>query len=114
MENGTKPEGNSRILSNISSLDDALKVEETMKSGYVEAIVENIVHWIGAEEDLADSYEEFSKNLTSAEEREAASQLHVLSSSNADILRKKLEEFEGINNEYRKRILHVKRLTKRL
>jgi len=109
-----KPEGTTRILSNISTMDEALKVEEAMKSGYVEAIVENIVHWIGAEEDLADSYEEFSKSLSSPEEREAANQLHVLSASNADILRKKLEEFEGFDSEYRKRILHVKRLTKRL
>jgi len=109
-----KPVGSSRILSNISTLDEALRVEETMKSGYVDVIVENIVHWIGAEEDLADSYEEFSKSLPSTEEREAASQLHVLSTSNADILRKKLEEFEGFNSEYRKRILHVKRLTERL
>ena len=70
-----KPEGTTRILSNISTMDEALKVEEAMKSGYVEAIVENIVHWIGAEEDLADSYEEFSKSLSSPEEREAANQL---------------------------------------
>jgi len=95
-------------------MDEALRVEETIKTGYVDAIVENIVRWIGAEEDLADSYDQFSKSLSSPEEREAANQLHVLSTSNADILRKKLEEFEGFNSEYRKRIQQVKRLTKRL
>jgi hypothetical protein len=93
-------------------MEQAERVEETIRTGYVEAIIGNIVNWIGVEEDLADSYEKFSKSLPSAEEREAANELQELSNSDADILRKKLVEFEGLENGYKKRIRLLKKLMK--
>jgi hypothetical protein len=101
-----------RILVDIKTMEQAKRVEESIKTGYVEAVIGNLVNWIGVEEDLANSYESFSKSLTSPEERELANELHMLSSSDADILRRKLEEFEGLENEYKKRIQLLKRLTK--
>jgi hypothetical protein len=101
-----------RILVNISTMKEAGRIEETIKSGYIDPILESIVSWIGVEEDLADSYEKFSKSLSSADERRLANELHVLSSSDRDLLSRKLEEFEALEKEYRKRIQLVKRLTK--
>lgn len=104
---------NARIIVDIKTMEQAGRVEETIRTGYVEAIIGNIVNWIGVMEDLADSYEKFSKSLPTSEERELANKLHMLSSSDADILRKKLVEFEGLENEYKKRIQLVKKLTKK-
>jgi hypothetical protein len=110
-EKPPEPE-NSRIIYDIATMEQAQKVEESVKTGYVDAIIENIVNWIGVEEDLADSYDKFSKSLPSSQEREAANQLHILSSSDVDLLQKRLEEFEGLENEHKKRIRHVKTLAK--
>lgn len=100
-----------RIIVDIETMDQAERVEETVKTGYVETIIENLTNWIAVEEDLAASYEKFSKSLPSSKERETASELYVLSRSDADILRKKLREFEGLKDEYEKRIQIVKKLT---
>ncbi len=102
-----------RILADIKTMEEAERVEETIKTGYIEAVIENLVNWIGVEEDLSESYEKFSRSLSTREERETANKLHVLSSSDADILRKRLEEFEGFDSEYKKRIRLVKKLTKK-
>ncbi len=102
-----------RTLVDITTMEEAERVEETILTGYIDAIMENIINWIGIEEDLTDSYEKFSKNLPSPEQRRLANELHMLSSSDADILRKKLGEFEGLQNEYKKRIQRVKKLTKK-
>jgi hypothetical protein len=101
-----------RIIADIRTMEEAGRVEETIKSGYVDTIIENLVSWIAVEEDLSESYEKFSKSLPTAEERKMANELHVLSSSDADVLRKRLEEFEGFDNEYKKRIRLIKKLKK--
>lgn len=106
----TEPEG-ARIIADIETMEQAERVEETIKTGYVEPIIENLVSWIAAEEDLSASYEKFSQSLPSSKEREMANRLHMLSSSDADVLRKRLEEFEGLDSEHKKRIQLVKKLT---
>jgi len=111
MKMPTEPE-RSRMIVDIGTLEEARKVEETIKTGYIEATIESIVSWIGVEEDLAESYAKFSKSLATTEERELANTLQELSNSDADILRRKLVEFEALNSEYRKRIGLVKKLTK--
>jgi hypothetical protein len=102
-----------RIIVDIETMEQAERVEESIRTGYVESIMENLVNWIAVEEDLSESYEKFSKSLPSSEERETANKIYVLSSSDADVLRKKLEEFEGLESEHKKRIQLVKRLAKR-
>ena len=99
-----------RILVDIKTMDDARRVEEIIKIGYIQVALENISNWIRVEEDLSESYEKFSRLLSRPEERETANALHMLSSSDAEILRKKLMEFEGLNEESRKRINIVKKL----
>jgi len=109
--NRMEPE-RARIIADIETMDQAERVEESIKSGYVEAIIENLANWIAVEEDLLTSYEKFSNSSSSSEEREIANRLYVLSSSDADILRKMLGEFEGLESEHRKRIQLVKKLKK--
>ena len=99
-----------RILVDIKTMDDARRVEEIVKIGYIQVALENISNWIVVEEDLSESYEKFSRSLSRPEERETANALHMLSSSDAEILRKKLAEFEALDAESRKRINIVKKL----
>ena len=104
--------GRARIIADLETMEQAERVEESVKSGYVEAIIENIVNWIAVEEDLSASYEKLSKSLPSSEERKTANELYMLSISDVDVLRKRLEEFEGFEGERRKRIRLVKKLAK--
>lgn len=46
-----------RVLVDFQTAGDAKKVEETVKTGYAEVTLENLTHWIAAEEDLVSSYE---------------------------------------------------------
>ena len=45
-----------RVLKEFDSIDDAKKVEETVKTGYAETSIESLLHWAAVEEDLAESY----------------------------------------------------------
>ena len=45
-----------RIISSIESLEEAIKVEKDVLSGYQRVIEENISYWEAVEEDLVDSY----------------------------------------------------------
>jgi hypothetical protein len=102
--------GRARIIADLETMEQAERVEESVKSGYVETIIENILNWIVVEEDLSASYEKLSKCLPSSEERQTANELYMLSISDADVLHKRLEEFEGFEGERRKRIQLVKKL----
>ena len=54
-----------RIIADVENLEDARKVEETIKTGYIEASIETIVNWMGVEEDLASSYEKMGSGQSS-------------------------------------------------
>ena len=45
-----------RIVPNIEDLDQAIKVERDVLSGYQRVIEENIAYWIAVEEDIVESY----------------------------------------------------------
>lgn len=60
-----------RVIVEIENLDQALRVEETIKTGYCDPVAENLLSWIAAEEDLADSYEKLAeKSKDQKESRE--------------------------------------------
>jgi hypothetical protein len=44
------------VIKEFSSIEDAKKVEETVKTGYVETSIESLETWAAVEEDLAESY----------------------------------------------------------
>lgn len=93
-----------RIIADLKSLEEALKVEESIKTGYVDVILESLLNWIAVTEDLSESYEKISRSLPSQEEKETADKLYILSRSDAEALKREKQEFEGFDNEYQKRI----------
>jgi len=72
-----------RVIKDIGSLEDAAKVEETVKSGYCESIADSLNLWIAVEEDIADSYHRLAKKLDSA----TASKIEDLASRSGDTIK---------------------------
>ena len=57
-----------RVIVEIENLDQALRVEETIKTGYCDPTAENLLSWIAAEEDLVDSYKNLSEKFKDKKE----------------------------------------------
>ncbi|MGD0145654.1 MAG: hypothetical protein ABSB53_02220 [Nitrososphaerales archaeon] len=49
--------GKERLIADVNTAEEAKKVEETVKTGYLEATMDTLINWIGVEDDLANSYE---------------------------------------------------------
>ena len=45
-----------RVIIDFKNLEDASKVEETVKTGYCDVIMDNLTTWAAVEEDIIDSY----------------------------------------------------------
>ena len=70
-----------RVLVEFEGAKEAKKVEESVKTGYVETAVESLIQWMAVEDDLADSYEELAKNSKDAASQKVFRQLHEESKS---------------------------------
>jgi len=55
-----------RVIVEFEGAKEAKKVEETVKTGYVETAIESLIQWMAVEDDLADSYEELAKSASAA------------------------------------------------
>lgn len=101
-----------RIIAEIENMEQARRVEETVKSGYSEVIIESLVQWLAVEEDLVSSYEKLAKNLPDTAGREAASRLCKLSKKEIAALSDFIAKFEEIDKERKDRIQTVANLAK--
>ena len=100
-----------RLLKEFSSIEDAKKVEETVKTGYSETAIENLVHWAAVEEDLAESYglmAEASKNQAS---RDAFIRLQEESKRNMVEISGLVDYLEGLDKARARRIALLKGLS---
>ena len=50
------PSGRERIIKDIETVDQAVKAEKDVESGYHGVIDENIAYWLAVEEDIVESY----------------------------------------------------------
>jgi hypothetical protein len=101
-----------RMIVEIENMEQARRVEETVKTGYSEVVIESLVQWLAVEEDLVSSYERLAKNLPEAAGREAAAKLCEQSRKEIVSLSGLLAKFEGIDGERKKRIQTVSSLVK--
>lgn len=53
--------GRERIIKDIETLDQAVKAEKDVESGYHGVIDENITYWLAVEQDIIDSYTKLAK-----------------------------------------------------
>jgi hypothetical protein len=81
--------GKERLIAEVDSAEEAKKVEETVKTGYLEATIDTLVNWIGVESDLADSYESLASKAQTPAAREGYKRL-------CDESRKNIEQLTGL------------------
>lgn len=58
-------EGRERIIKDVETIDQAIKAEKDVESGYHGVIEENISYWLAVEEDIVDSYTKLAKKSRS-------------------------------------------------
>jgi len=84
-----------RIVPDIDTLDQAVKVERDVLSGYERVIDENISYWIAVEEDIVDSY---TKMATRSDEVKTKATLGNL----MEDAREQIEVLRSIRENFRK------------
>ena len=99
-----------RILKEFSSTEDAKKVEETIKTGYSETAIENLVNWAAAEEDLAESYGHMAEASKKQPARDAFIRLQEESKRNMVEIAGLVDYLEGLDKARAKRIELLKGL----
>ena len=86
-----------RVIVDIVNLEQALRLEQTVRTGYCEAITEDLVAWIAVEEDLAASYEKLSGTYSKQEMKEAMLQLSEKSKNKVGELNGLLKVVSGFS-----------------
>lgn len=91
-----------RIIKEINTIDQAIKIEDSVVRGYYDSIKEAINDWIMVEEDIAESYQKFNDPIIKkfAEDSKAT----------ITILNKILNEINNILEERKKRIKTLQEL----
>lgn len=99
-----------RVIVEIETLGQALKVEQTIRTGYCDPIAENILQWIAVEEDLANSYQKLSAKFSNQELAKALKELEEESRSNITLLRSLLKSAEEFGEARIRREKLIERL----
>ncbi len=90
-----------RVIVDIENLEQALRLEQTVRTGYCDPIAENLLAWIAVEEDLAASYEKLGEKY--ADSRNSIRELSEESRKNIDLLRGILKSIESFSQTRQKR-----------
>ncbi len=93
-----------RIIAEVNTPLEAKKVEETVKTGYAEPLIETLVNWMGVEEDLATSYESLAMKPENAPRRGVFEQLARESRANIEALSGLRESLEKLDRARVQRI----------
>jgi len=78
-----------RLIAEVNTAEEAKKVEETVKTGYLEATIDTLINWIGVEDDLANSYESLASKAQEPDARAAYKRL-------CEESRKNIEQLTGL------------------
>ena len=85
-----------RIVPEIESIDQAIKVEKDVLVGYQRIVDENIANWIAVEEDIIDSYSKMSGQAGDLNLRATLTSLVEDSKDQIEVLRSIRENFRKI------------------
>ena len=86
-----------RLIAEVNSPEAAKKVEETVKTGYLEATIDTLINWRGVEEDLADSYEDLANKAQAPATKAAYKKLSDESKRNSEKLENLQESLEDLD-----------------
>lgn len=98
-----------RVIIDIKTLEDAAKVEETVKTGYCDTVKDNLNTWIAVEEDIMDSYGNLSKE-TGPKSARALQEFAAESKETVKTLRELLKSFEELGQHRASRIQKIRDL----
>jgi len=93
-----------RVIKEFDSVEDAKKVEETVKTGYAETSIESLVNWAAVEDDLAESYGRMADSSKGQAAHDAFLLLQQESRRNMVELEGLVEYLEGLDKARVKRI----------
>lgn len=65
----------SRVIKDIESLDQAIKAEQNVESGYHATIDEYLSYWMAVEEDVVESYTKLVETIQNSEVKETLRRL---------------------------------------
>jgi len=65
MVNEMSEKGRERIIRDIETVDQAIKAEKDVETGYHGVIEENLTYWLAVEEDIIESYTKLAKQTNS-------------------------------------------------
>ena len=85
-----------RIIASIENIDQAIKVERDVLSGYQRVIEDNISFWIAVEEDIVDSYTKMANRSQDLKLRTALTKLVEDSKEHIEVLGSIRESFRKI------------------
>ena len=85
-----------RIVPEIDSIDQAIKVEKDVLAGYQQIVDENIANWIAVEEDIIDSYTKMASQSGTVNLRATLNSLVEDSKEQIEVLRSIRENFRKI------------------
>lgn len=94
-----------RVIAEVETVEDAKKVEETVKTGYTEPTIGTLVQWMAVEDDLVASYEILAAKPENASRRGVLEQLASESKRNLDALSELRKSFESLDRARVKRII---------
>jgi len=88
-----------RIIPDIETLNQAIKVEKDVLSGYQRVIEENISYWMAVEEDIAESYKRMANQAERSEVKSTLAKLTEDAKEHLEVLRSIRENFRKIATE---------------
>jgi hypothetical protein len=100
-----------RVIVEIETLEQALKVEETIRTGYCEPIAENILQWIAVEEDLSNSYHKIADKSENSEQKKTLIELELESRQTETMLHTMLKNVEELRESRLKREKRVESMS---
>ena len=91
--------GRERIIQDIETVDQAIKAEKDVESGYHDVIEENLDYWLAVEEDIVDSYTKLVKRTENKKIRTTLTNIIEDSKNHVRILSSIRKGFTKIMND---------------
>ncbi len=101
-----------RVIKEFDTVEDAKKVEETVKTGYAETSIESLEQWAAVEDDLAESYERLAASAKDPAKHDAFLKLSEESKRNVVEINGLVTYLEGLDRARAKRIDELTALKK--
>lgn len=91
--------GRERIIQDIQTVDQAIKAEKDVETGYHGVIEENLDYWLAVEEDIIDSYTKLTKQTDNKKIKLTLSKITEDSRNHVRILTSIRKSFTKIMND---------------